>query len=120
MSRQDPRHMSLISQIPGGFTSGVATLLAAGFVLFGDYPVIALPAIASLIFAVYVGFRILVWFENARFSPKRLRVGVTWALVGIDMETDEYDTGPVRMYFALLALLLLGMVVRPFAIWVLS
>ncbi len=91
----------------------LGTLFAAGFVLFADYPVAALGAIIALIFVIYIWVRVLVFLDNNRFSPRQRRVGMTWALLGIDRDTSEYDIGPVRVYCALLLVLFMGGVLRP-------
>ncbi len=89
------------------------TLAAVGFILFSDYNARALGFIVGIFFAAYIWMRVMVFLDNDRFSPKRLRVGITWALIGIDADTDEFDPRPVVVYFALLAVLFAGLVVKP-------
>ena len=92
----------------------IATTVAAlVFLLFADYPNAALGGIIALFFAAYVWMRVMVYLDNDRFSPRRLRVGLTWALVGIDKDTDEFDVRPVRVYFVLLVVLFAGLILRP-------
>ena len=87
-----------------------ATLGALAFVLTAEYATLTLAGLLCMFFALYVSGRCLYWFHNNRFSPQHLRVGFTWAIIGIDSETAEFDTGPVRMYFSLLVLLFAGLV----------
>ena len=91
-----------------------------GFVLLADYPMPALGALVALLFAAYVWLRCLVFFDNDRFTPRRHRVSLTWALVGIDDTAKEFDYRPVRVYFVLLAILFCGTVLRPVLQWVLG
>ena len=118
MSMPDPRDgYSGESTLARGLQA-VTTLAAVAFILVADYPPLALGALVAMFFAAYIWLRMMIYFENDRFSPKRLRVGVTWALVGIASDTDEYDTRPVRVYFILLAILFTGVLLRPFFGWV--
>jgi len=94
------------------------TVLCLFFLLVADYPPLALGAIVALFFAVYIWMRVMIYLENDRFSPKRMRVGVTWALVGVDDDTQEFDARPVRVYFILLTILFVGLVVRPLLSWI--
>lgn len=89
------------------------TLAAVGFILFADYNARTLGFIVGAFFAAYIWMRVMVFLDNDRFSPKRLRVGITWALIGIDAETDEFDPRPVRVYFALLVVLFAGLILQP-------
>ena len=93
---------------------------AAGYVLFADYPSLAVPALVALFFGAYIWLRVMVYMENNSFTPRRLQVSLTWALVGIDAATDEYDPRPVRVYFILLSLLFASLVLRPIAQWIAS
>ncbi len=94
------------------------TLICLLFLLVADYPPLALGAIVALFFAAYVWMRVMIFLENDRFTPKRLRVGLTWALVGVDDDSQEYDARPVRVYFILLTILLVGLIVRPMLSWI--
>ena len=91
----------------------ILTLLAVGYVLFADYGPLVLAGLVCLFFVVYIAVRLIFWFNNDRFTPDRLRVGVTWALVGIDEEAEEFDSGPALTYFSLLLLLFAGLLLRP-------
>lgn len=102
-----------------GLKHVVLTVLALAYVLFADYTALMLAGLTCVFFAFYLGFRFLAWFQADRFTPKRLRVGATWALVGIDGEADEYDSGPARTYFSLLLILFAGLVLRPVLGWIL-
>lgn len=97
----------------------VLTVLALGYVLLADYAALMLAGLICMFFAAYICVRLLLWFQNDRFTPNRLRVGLTWALVGIDEEAEEYDTAPVRTYFSLLILLFAGLFLRPMLGWLL-
>ena len=90
------------------------TVVALAYVLTASYPATALAALISIFFAAYLWMRFMIFFENDRFTPNRLRVGMTWALIGIHDETNEFDRRPVRVYFALLAVLFAGLILRPF------
>ena len=94
---------------------GVA--LAFGWLLLASYPAQALVFLVVFFFVVYLGLRVLNWMEGNRFSPARLRVGLTWALMGVDAETDEYDVRPATVYFCLLGMLAIGLLLRPVAQW---
>ncbi len=96
------------------------SLLALIYVLSADYPAAALGSLVSIFFAAYIWMRMMIFFENDRFTPKRVRVGMTWALVGLHEDTQEYDRRPVRVYFALLAVLFAGLVLRPISKLVIS
>ena len=115
--------MTLESQKDSGLNSvlrhTLLTLLALVYVLFADYLPLMLAGLVCLFFVAYISVRLLIWFQNDRFTPNRLRVGLTWALVGIDEEAEEYDTAPVRTYFSLLLLLFAGLVLRPMLAWLL-
>lgn len=100
--------------------SALVLLLAAGWLLTADYTPVALSALVAFLFLGYVALRLLTWIETNRFSPRHLRVGLTWALVGLDPETDEYDRRPVVVYFLMLAILAAGMLLRPFVQWIVS
>ncbi len=95
---------------PGQF---LAAIIAGAYLLSADYPPAALGALIALFFAVYVWMRLMVFFENDRFSPKRVRVGLTWALIGLDDGVREFDPRPVRVYFALLVILFAGLIIKP-------
>ncbi|MEO1293568.1 MAG: hypothetical protein AAFV62_12180, partial [Pseudomonadota bacterium] len=82
------------------------------------YQPMALAALVAIYFVAYVFLRTLLWMENDRFTPLRLRVGLSWALTGFDPEAEEYDILPVRVYFLLLAVLASGLLLRPVARWV--
>lgn len=105
-----------------GFTLSHVVLLivATSYLLAADYPPMALGALVSIFFAVYIWMRVMIFFENDRFTPKRIRVGMTWALVGLHEDTQEYDPRPVRVYFALLAVLFAGLILRPIVNLVMS
>jgi len=96
-----------------------ATLGAVLYLLLADYPPVLLAAMTVLIFGAYVWMRVMLYLDNDRFSPRRIRVGMAWALVGIDPNTDEFDIRPVRIYFLLLAMLFGGLVLRPVFRWAL-
>ena len=99
-------------------TTLAGTVLCVMFLLIADYPPLALAALIALFFAVYVWMRVMIYLENDRFSPKRIRVGATWALIGVHDEVNEFDARPVRVYFILLAILFVGLVVRPLLEWI--
>ena len=88
------------------------------FLLVASYPPIALGALVALSFATYVWMRVMIYLENDRFSPKRIRVGATWALIGVHDDVNEFDARPVRVYFILLTILFVGLVLRPFTSWI--
>ncbi len=100
--------------------SALVVFLALGWLLTADYTPMALSALVAFLFVGYVGFRLLAWLDVNRFSPRHLRVGLTWALVGLDPETDEYDRRPVVVYFLMLAILAAGLLLRPFVQWVVT
>ena len=102
-----------IPSAEGRMIGAAATLAALAYVLFADYEPLALAAVLCLIFAGYVWIRVLVYWENDRFTPKRYRVGFTWALIGIDPDTEEFDARPAQIYFVILLLLFAGLLVRP-------
>ena len=112
----DPQDTNQVVGLPPLTIAG--TLLSIVFLLGAEYPPLALGAVVALFFAVYVWMRIMIHLENDRFTPKRLRVGITWALVGINDDTQEYDPRPVRVYFILLSILFVGLVVRPMTNWI--
>ena len=120
----EPFNRSPHPPAPGPFWGrvlGAASLLAAGaWFLFADYPPAALAALMGFIFLAYLGMRVLIFWDNNRFTPRRLQVGITWALIGIDADTEEFDTRPVRVYFAILALLAVGVLARPVFLWMLA
>lgn len=100
--------------VVGSFLCGLT------FVLLGDYNPYSLAAILGLAFVGYLAVRLMIFWENEGFSPNRIQVGLGWVFLGIHSNTNEFDTRPVRTYCAILILLLLGVVVRPFlrfAIW---
>ena len=101
---------------------GQGALLAAaiGFILFADYPSLAVPGVVAVFFAAYIWLRVMIYMENNGFTPRRLQVSLTWALVGIDETTPEFDPRPVRVYFILLSLLFASLVLRPIAQWIFS
>ncbi len=94
------------------------TGLAAGWLLLADYHPMALSVLVTMAFAAYVAFRWLWWMDDNRMTPRRLQVGLAWALVGYNHDNDEFDLRPVRMYFVLLAVEFAGLVVRPLVQWV--
>lgn len=102
----------------GRLASGALTLVALAYLLIAEYSSGILAGLVALIFVGYIALRTLVFFENDRFTPKRRRVSLTWALAGIDETTQEFDPRPVRVYFVLLTILLTGTTVRPFFAWV--
>jgi len=104
--------------LQGRIARGVVYLFAISYVLFSDYPALAVPAIVALFFAAYVWLRVMVWMETNSFTPGGLQVGLTWALVGIDRTTQEHDIRPVRVYFILLSLLFAALVLRPIIAWI--
>lgn len=105
------RDTHTIAGFPLPTLAGVALSLV--FILGADYPPLALGALVALFFAVYIWMRVMIFLENDRFTPKRLRVGLTWALIGVHDDANEFDARPVRVYFVLLAILFIGLVVRP-------
>lgn len=107
---------TLLDAAPGIF----ASLAALAYLLGADYPPAALGALVAIFFAAYLWMRVMVFWENDRFSPKRIRVGMTWAFIGVHADTQEYDPRPVRVYFALLAILFAGLILRPFVDWMIS
>ncbi len=88
-------------------------VLSLAFIVGAEYPPQALAALIALFFAVYIWMRVMIFLENDRFTPKRLRVGLTWALIGVHDEANEFDARPVRVYFVLLTVLFIGLVLRP-------
>ncbi len=111
---QDDAHdLSFAESLLGRIVMALGTLFSAGYLLFGEYRPQTLGALVAMFFGAYVWLRVMLYLENNRFSPKRYRVGVTWALVGIDNDTSEFDIRPVRVYFLLLSALLCGLVLRP-------
>jgi len=111
----DDRLVDLLAKFP--FPIAVGVVFSTGFLLFVDYNPIALGALVALFFAVYIWLRVMIFLENDRFTPKRRRVGLSWALVGVYDEADEFDPRPVRVYFVLLFILFIGMVIRPILGW---
>ena len=105
------------SGIGAGLRHGVLTVLALLYVLFADYLPLMLAGLVCLFFAAYISVRLLIWFQNDRFTPNRLRVGLTWAFIGFHGDTDEFDIRPVRVYFLLLGVLFAGLVLRPIFGW---
>ncbi len=99
--------------VPGGWLSGAGVVAALGWLLLADYHPMTLAVLVALFFCGYAGFRLMVFMDANRFTPRRLRVGLNWALVGFNAATGEYDIGPVRVYFLLLALLSAGLFLRP-------
>ena len=120
MTRRPDGEIEFGPGLAGRLVQGGLFAFAIGFVLLADYPALALPALISLFFAAYIWLRVMIFLENNRFSPNRLRVSLTWALVGIDETTDEFDIRPVRVYFILLSLLFASLVLRPITAWILS
>ena len=93
------------------------TLGGLAYVLLADYPPQVLGVLLAMIFGIYFSVRVLIYWDNDGFSPKRIRVGMRWVLLGLDADTEEFDAGPVRVYAAILLLLLTGLIVRPMAQW---
>ena len=111
-----PRALSEASRLAGGALS----VLGLFYLALADYPNGVLAVLIGLIFICYLAVRTLVFFENDRFTPKRRRVSLTWAVAGIDEATREFDPRPVRVYFVLLTILFVGTTVRPFIVWLLT
>lgn len=102
------------AELPSNWmVSAALSIAAAGYVLFGTYPPSALAGVISLIFIGYLVLRVTVFWENNRFTPTFSRVGLTWALVGYNPSSQEFDYRPVRIYFILLSLLFCGLILRP-------
>ncbi|QHQ36119.1 hypothetical protein [Algicella marina] len=89
------------------------TLVCVGWLVLADYHPMTLSVLVSIYFAFYVGFRLLVWMDNNRMTPRRYQVGIRWALVGYNELNDEFDLRPVRIYFLLMSIEFVGLVVRP-------
>jgi hypothetical protein len=96
----------------------VASLAALYYVASADYPLAALGGIVAIFFVIYICWRMLFWFNSDRFTPNGFRVGVLWAVAGIDPDTREYDTGPVITYLSFMAVLFVGILLRPFIAWI--
>ncbi len=111
-------HQDRVQSESLSFVTIAGSILSVLFLLVASYPPLALAALVAVFFAVYVWLRVMIFLENDRFTPKRLRVGMTWALVGIHDDTGEFDPRPVRVYFILLAILFVGLVVRPLVDWI--
>jgi hypothetical protein len=111
-----PRETLSLSDLP--WTTLIGCVLSGLFLMTASYPPLALGSLIALFFAVYVWMRVMIYLENDRFSPKRIRVGATWALIGVHDEVNEFDARPVRVYFILLAILFVGLVVRPLLEWI--
>jgi len=100
---------------------GMALLaLAAGWLVLADYHPMSLAVLVAAYFLAYAGFRTIRFLDGNRFTPRRLQVGMNWALTGFNANTDEFDIGPVRVYFLLLALLSAGLFLRPIVKGILS
>lgn len=121
MTRHRPDgHIEFGTSLPARILQVAVFGFAAGFVLFAQYPPLAVPALVALFFGAYIWLRVMIYMENNSFTPRRLQVSLTWALVGIDAATEEYDHRPVRVYFILLSLLFTSLVLRPIALWMTS
>lgn len=92
---------------------GGLTVAGLTYVLTADYSSLALAAVLALVFAIYFFIRTMAFWENERFTPNRIQVGMSWVLIGVDPDTNEFDTRPVRVYAAILLVLVAGLVVRP-------
>lgn len=98
----------------------VALVLSAfGWLLVGDYTPMALVVLTCALFLVYIFMRLIVWMDSNGFTPERRQVGLTWALIGVNDETGEFDPRPVRVYFLLLSLMAVGLILRPIVKWIL-
>lgn len=97
----------------------VAVCVALYVLLLTDYPPQALAVATCIIALTYMAIRIVNFFDEDRFSPKRVRVGLLWAVAGVSTETDEFDTGPALFYVCLFLVLSAGLVLRPLVQWVL-
>ena len=97
-----------------------ATTGAGAFLLLADYHPMALSAVVTMIFALYVGVRLILWMDSNRMTPRRLQVGANWALVGYNSLNGEFDARPVRVYFLLLAIEFTGLFLRPLTRWILG
>ena len=100
--------------------SAMVMLLAVGWLLSAEYTPVGLAALVSFLFVGYGALRLMTWMDANRFSPRHLRVGLTWAPVGLDPETDEYDRRPVVVCFLMLAIPSAGLLLRPVLQWVVS
>ena len=90
--------------------------LAGGLVMM-EFDRLGLVYLVLFGFAASVVTRWLVWIEENRFTPRGLRVGISWALLGVDPDTDEFDPGAVLVYFVLLMVLFVGLLVKPVFDW---
>ena len=96
-------------------------MIVAVYVLFfTDYPPQALAISICLIAVFYMTIRIINFFDEDRFTPKRVRVGLLWAVAGVSTETEEFDTGPALFYVCLFFILFAGLLIRPAIQWVTS
>jgi hypothetical protein len=96
-----------------------ATAAALAVLLLADYHPMALTGVLTMIFAAYVAGRLILWLGENRMTPRRWQVGANWALVGYNSLNGEFEIGPVRVYFLLLALQFAGLFLRPLAQWIL-
>ena len=100
---------------------GAALLIGAGaWLMLAEYHPMSLAVLVAGYFLAYAGFRTILFLDGNRFTPRRLQVGMNWALTGFNANTDEFDIGPVRVYFLLLAILSAGLFLRPIVKGVLS
>ncbi len=97
---------------------GLLTFGCAVWLVVGEYNPLALAVLVTLYFSGYVAFRWIWWMDDNRMTPKRLQVGIVWALMGYNHDNREFDPGPARVYFILLGLQFAGLVLRPVVQWV--
>jgi|GEM_PF-2089334 len=117
---QSPENSPLEIAALGRAVAVVVFLLSLGWFLLSDYHPMSLAGLIAFYFLAYVAMRLMWFMDNNRFTPKRQQVGLNWALTGFNAETNEFDVRPVRVYFLLLALLSVGLFLRPVVQWVVS
>jgi len=116
MTGPDPLSQ-LLAGGTGRWVLGGLTAACAGWLLLADYHPLALAVLVTLFFGAYVAFRWIWWMDDNRMTPKRLQVGLIWALMGYNHDNEEVDLGPVRVFFILLAVQFAGLVLRPILQW---
>jgi hypothetical protein len=119
----DNRHPQGLNAATQALLRAVSVLLltaATVWLLLSDYQPMSLAGLIAFYFLAYVAMRLLWFLDNNRFTPKRQQVGLNWALTGFNARTAEFDVRPVRVYFLLLALMSVGLFLRPIVKWVIA